>query len=916
MFKDAMKKFVGRFLRLPEKPGQELDKSLALKYLSALTQAGNQTNATEILHEAVCEILEPRQLTIFLHDPQRDGYSAQLLPSESPLDGRFVPEEAEIAVKLKETEDVLYIQERFGISPELSAPDQPRDGWTSQLFCPVPGKAGLLGWLILGESQSRKKYSTEQIDILKSLTLHYSAIYEKIGIENTAQKQLQSLTLIDQITAEINHCHDLDKFLTNVFEKINLCFSFDRFSIVLWSPENNLFQRQFLIDRGENNISSKQPVKLSRDFPESNVIKTRKPQTITDNGTWFVAPLIAQDQAIGAFSLGHYREKAIFDPSDLNLAHVIGGLITEAVIKYGGLDNLTQQTQQLSQMREINQQRHVSFDLKQLLQEILDDAVENLNASSGVLVVHDEKTQEPAFQVTAGPVGKEIQDLGLQIREGHSGGYYQTAKSIILNQIDTERSLFKDLKPIAAEKIDNLMIVPMVAQSKNWGFIELINKHGQKDFTKKDRLILEDIAGQAANALHQSAQSRITNHDLEQRIEKLSVILQIDRELNATRDIHRALQITLESALLHTRAQMGTIGIIDETFEVLEQIWQFMPETGLSSRAKPINLNKLPWLTKSMLDPQVHEFGDFARHFGIPEKFKWHYPILSHIANERYVLLVLHLDKPDKFTSQDPAFLKDLTDHAHDALMNAILFEDLHDAIQAKNEFISFISHELKNPLTVIKGYADILRKGMAGEVNAEQKDYLTTIAHNVRRMNTFIKDLSDQCYIETKSLRLVFESAPVFEVIYEVLQTYEAQIVEKNITIKEAIQKPMANVWCDRLRLNQILSNLISNAIKYTPEGGRVEIGAEESANTWDKDGAAEVVHFWVSDNGYGISQEDQIQLFTKFFRGTDPRIQKIPGSGLGLRISKSLTEMMGGQIWFESTEGQGSTFHFTVPI
>ena len=125
-----------------------------------------------------------------------------------------------------------------------------------------------------------------------------------------------------------------------------------------------------------------------------------------------------------------------------------------------------------------------------------------------------------------------------------------------------------------------------------------------------------------------------------------------------------------------------------------------------------------------------------------------------------------------------------------------------------------------------------------------------------------------------------------------------------------------MANVWCDRLRLNQILSNLISNAIKYTPDGGRVEIGAEESANTWDKDGAAEVVHFWVSDNGYGISQEDQIQLFTKFFRGTDPRIQKIPGSGLGLRISKSLTEMMGGQIWFESTEGQGSTFHFTVPI
>jgi signal transduction histidine kinase len=117
-------------------------------------------------------------------------------------------------------------------------------------------------------------------------------------------------------------------------------------------------------------------------------------------------------------------------------------------------------------------------------------------------------------------------------------------------------------------------------------------------------------------------------------------------------------------------------------------------------------------------------------------------------------------------------------------------------------------------------------------------------------------------------------------------------------------------------MRVIQILSNLMSNAIKYTPEGGCVTLGAEHSQNDWDKKGAAEVVHFWVEDSGYGISPEDQTHMFEKFYRGTDDRIRKIAGTGLGLRISKSLTEMMGGKMWFTSVKGEGSTFHFIIPI
>jgi signal transduction histidine kinase len=112
------------------------------------------------------------------------------------------------------------------------------------------------------------------------------------------------------------------------------------------------------------------------------------------------------------------------------------------------------------------------------------------------------------------------------------------------------------------------------------------------------------------------------------------------------------------------------------------------------------------------------------------------------------------------------------------------------------------------------------------------------------------------------------------------------------------------------------VLTNLVSNSNKYTPENGTLVIGAEASHNQWDPEGAGRVVHLWVRDTGIGISQEDQSKIFQKFFRSEDARAREAPGTGLGLNITRSLVEMQGGRIWFESEFRQGTTFHFTVPV
>jgi signal transduction histidine kinase len=122
--------------------------------------------------------------------------------------------------------------------------------------------------------------------------------------------------------------------------------------------------------------------------------------------------------------------------------------------------------------------------------------------------------------------------------------------------------------------------------------------------------------------------------------------------------------------------------------------------------------------------------------------------------------------------------------------------------------------------------------------------------------------------------------------------------------------------VWCDSTRLIQILTNLLSNACKYTPRQGEISVQAQPALNQWDADGAGQVVHFSVQDSGAGISLEDQKKIFQQFFRSEDPRVREVSGTGLGLSITKNLIEMQGGKLWFESVPDQGTTFYFTIPV
>ena len=242
--------------------------------------------------------------------------------------------------------------------------------------------------------------------------------------------------------------------------------------------------------------------------------------------------------------------------------------------------------------------------------------------------------------------------------------------------------------------------------------------------------------------------------------------------------------------------------------------------------------------------------------------------------------------------------------------------DEVQRANLANSEFLSFIAHELKNSMTSIKGYTELLAAGSVGQINEMQLNFLNTIRANVERMSALVSDLNDNAKIEAGILRLEYKPVDLPTIVDEVVRSTKRQVDDKRQTLELRLPTQLPLAWADQVRVGQILANLVNNAHKYTPEGGNILIGAEVVPNKWDLKGARQVVHFWVKDNGIGIRPEDQAKLFHKFFRSDDSKAREAPGTGLGLNITKSLVEMMGGRIWAESEFRKGSTFHFTVPV
>ena len=228
---------------------------------------------------------------------------------------------------------------------------------------------------------------------------------------------------------------------------------------------------------------------------------------------------------------------------------------------------------------------------------------------------------------------------------------------------------------------------------------------------------------------------------------------------------------------------------------------------------------------------------------------------------------------------------------------------------ELKSNFVAVAAHELRSPLAVIQGYVEMLADEDVGPLSEGQRVYLGAIQKSTQRLLHITSSLLDVTRIEAGRMDLVLQPTDLPALVWAAAAEFQTQLTAKRqcLTLHHAPALPPA--LCDPTRASQIVGNLVSNAIKYTPEQGHIRIAVQAAA----EEGFLQVS---VADDGIGIASGDQDKLFDRFFRAASAAQIGVGGTGLGLYITRSLVELHGGRIWVSSEPGTGSTFYVTFPI
>lgn len=439
----------------------------------------------------------------------------------------------------------------------------------------------------------------------------------------------------------------------------------------------------------------------------------------------------------------------------------------------------------------------------------------------------------------------------------------------------------------------------------------------------QDYLVKGQVDGYLlARSLRYAIQRHRAEEALKQRNRELQVLKDIGEAILGSLNLKLLLEQILEQAMLSGSFDLGNIRLLDASGDALEV-------AVVRGYQDPQNVSRHRRLSRRVLAAQSR-FG--ARIFSEPcmeehvqacdglrtlkkEGIESFIEVPVRAQGACLGIIQLASRTPRKFKSHEVNLLQMIGNQVGVAIQKAQLYEetmkqarDLEKANKMQADFAAMIAHDLRSPLMNITGAAEVIMEGMFGEVNEEQNKWLSKIRANSVKLVELVSDFLDLSKLEAGYVEISKESVDLRGLIHRNLENHLVLAQGKNISLRPSVAPSLPLVQADPRRLDQVLNNLISNAIKFTEHGGVIEVGA---ALTYGAD-----ARVWVKDSGVGIPAEEIENLFQKYRQSKNSRELAHQGTGLGLVICKMIVEAHGGRIWVESEGGKGSTFSLTLPV
>jgi signal transduction histidine kinase len=451
-----------------------------------------------------------------------------------------------------------------------------------------------------------------------------------------------------------------------------------------------------------------------------------------------------------------------------------------------------------------------------------------------------------------------------------------------------------------------------------------------RPFTDKEIALLQTFADQAVIAienvrLFNELQARTA--ELTRSVGELTALADVSRALSSTLD----LETVLQTIVVRANELAGTAGCTiwehDEAREEFRlRVSHYADERDGAVRRAPGGVTVIPkgqGVTTDVIElrqpvqiPDIAVTGAYQSPIRSALIEAGHRGLLAvPLLREDEVIGVLAVTRktPGEFAPEIVGLLTTFATQSALAIQNARLFREIEEksreleaASRHKSEFLANMSHELRTPLNAIIGFSEVLSEGMFGEINEKQTEYLKDILEAGQHLLSLINDILDLSKIEAGRMELEATDFDLPSAIENAVILVRERAGRRGITLGREIDERLGTIRTDERKVKQVLLNLLSNALKFTTEGGRIDVRADVHED---------LAEISVTDIGVGIAPEDQEAVFEEF-RQVGTAAKKVEGTGLGLALSRKFIELHGGKIWVKSQVGVGSTFTFTLPL
>lgn len=759
-----------------------------------------------------------------------------------------------------------------------------------------------------------REFKQEDMRLARTLASQAAISIENARLQTETRRTVEELYIINDMSTGLSSAQNLDGLLDVISLQLPSLTDAQYLYVALYDAETELLsfplalrvvddQPEQLAPRplGEDEFSMIVRRESSLLLAGENIDQVRLSLGISSmlpaTSSFLGVPLFAGDELIGVLAVRDDDDPLAFTHNDQRILTTIGAQLGVAIQGARLFQQTLEQAEELERRvrertAELEQERqHIgtlyqittelvtSLDMDRLLNRALEMVARAVGATQGAILALDPVNGSLSFRAHFGwPDDSDSSLPSLQLNEGLAGWAIRAQQNVIVKDVQSDPRWLR-LSP--ADDVPRAAMVALIeANDDVLGVIMLYS--AQVNAFHQDQLrLVSAAANQVANAMNNAELYNL----IRDQAERLGDMLR-QEQVEATKS-----DAILESVAdgVMVADENGQVIVFNSTAErilglpakrVLNQSTSIVAGlygAGATRWAETVEL----W----MRDPSQHLPGQF-----LEERIT--------LEDERIISVRL-----------SPVYL------GTQFLGTVSIFRDITREVEVdrlKSEFVATVSHELRTPMTSIKGYADLLLLGAVGEVTDQQQHFLETIKQNADRLSILVNDLLDISRIDQGRMDLKPEAVSVNELVASIEKHLHGRVEDqkKDLTIATQLPDDDLMLWGDYDKVAQILTNLADNAFNYTPEGGRVTISAERHAEH-------DTIVIAVADTGVGIAPAARDRIFERFFRGdeTHELVMDTPGTGLGLAIVKEFVDMHGGDVWFESKVGEGTTFYVELP-